>query len=350
MFFAVLIPALTFGQTERFINPNKIDKKIVKTNTSTPTAQESITTNINVVTNIQTNISTNIQSSNQTEQEIIDYIQSQEERNAQIRSEQLLQDIINNPPITEEDPDIFDLPEQVHKFEPIDAIILDAGHGGKDPGGSSNGIQEKRLVLTMVKKIHTLLRKNNRKLKIYVTRKNDSFVSLEDRVSKTARWSSKRNVLFVSIHGNISLRPSIFGFEIYTLSDRASDTEALATERLENAGFSPEDIVQTDTIYSLLADLIRDGTRKESEWLAQYIYEDTLKTSGVFGRGLKRANFFVLKYNTVPSVLLEIGYMSNKAEAEKLKSEEYQNKLAIGIYKGIIRYIQEYNKSEGFTK
>lgn len=339
IFFIVLIPTLLFGQKERFINPKNITNK---NNLPKVSNKHSITTNIQIITNIATN---NTSTSNST-QEIIDFIQSQETRNTAIRATKSLNSLDTN----DTEPDIFDLPEQVHKFEPIDAIVLDAGHGGKDPGGVSNGIEEKRLVLTMVKKIHTLLRKNNRKLKIYVTRRNDSFVSLEDRVSKTARWSSKRNILFISIHGNISLRPSITGFEIYTLSDRASDTEALATERLENAGFSPEDIIQTDTTYSLLADLIRDGTRKESEWLAQYIYEDTLITAKPLGRGLKRANFFVLKYNTVPSVLIEIGYMSNKVEAKKLKDKDYQNKLAIGIYKGIVRYIKEYNTSEGFTK
>ncbi len=173
---------------------------------------------------------------------------------------------------------------------------------------------------------------------------------MAERVSKTARWSSRKNVLFVSIHGNIALNNSVSGFEIYTLSDRASDSDALATERLENAGFEVEDVKQTDNLYSILSDLIRDGTRKDSEMLARYVYDDTLATTKGYGRGLKQANFYVLKYNTVPSILVEIGYMSNKAEAEKLKTDAYQNELAVGIYKGIIRYIQDYNRTEGFTK
>lgn len=314
----LFIPIGHFGQTEKFVDAKTIEKQKLST-------------------------------SKDKQQEIIEYIEKTEERHAEKRSENSLDNVIQKESADQET-NLFDLPEQVHKFEKINAIVLDAGHGGKDPGGVANGIEEKRLVLTMVKKLHTLFRKNNRKLKIYVTRKNDSFVSLEDRVSKTARWSSRQNVIFVSIHGNISLKPSISGFEIYTLSDRASDSEALATERLENAGFTPDDIEQTDSTYSLLADLIRDGTRKESEWLAEYVYDDTLKTSHAYGRGLKRANFFVLKYNTVPSILVEIGYMSNKSEAKKLEDEEYQNKLAVGIYKGISRYINDYNESEGFTK
>ncbi|MGL4388327.1 MAG: N-acetylmuramoyl-L-alanine amidase family protein [Brevinema sp.] len=235
-------------------------------------------------------------------------------------------------------------------FVPIDAIVLDAGHGGKDPGGVSQGIEEKRLVFTILKKVHTLFRKTNKNINIYVTRKNDQFISLEDRVSKTARWSTRKNVLFISIHANIAYNTRVEGLEIYTLSDRASDPEALATERIENAGFSSKDIEQTDSLYSILADLIRDSTRKQSESLAKYVYEDMLASANAYGRGLKRANFFVLKYNTVPSILIEVGYMSSPVEAEKLKTEEYQNKLAIGIFKGISRYISEYNRTEGFTK
>ncbi|MGL4367149.1 MAG: N-acetylmuramoyl-L-alanine amidase family protein [Brevinemataceae bacterium] len=238
----------------------------------------------------------------------------------------------------------------MQKFIPIDAVVLDAGHGGKDGGGVANNIEEKRLTLTLVKNIHTLFRNRNKKIKVYVTRKNDQFISLEERVSKTARWSTDKNILFVSIHGNIAYNSKIEGLEIYTLSDKASDSDALATERIENAGFTFEDIRNTDSLYSILADLIRDSTRIQSEWLARYVYDDTLKQTKMFGRGLKRANFFVLKYNTVPSILVEVGYMSHPGEAVNLRDPQFQKKLSVGIYNGISRYILEYNKTKGFTK
>ncbi|MGL5955321.1 MAG: N-acetylmuramoyl-L-alanine amidase family protein [Brevinema sp.] len=327
----MLIPCIIYSQTkERFINPSTL---------SNNTKQQNIITNIVIETNIVTNQDSVVS------QEIIQFIQEREQRNEQKRQE----NAISNKPEKDEE-DIFMIPEQNYKFAAIDAIVLDAGHGGKDPGGVSNGIEEKRLVLTLVKKIHALFRKQNRNIKVYVTRKNDTFIPLEERVSKTARWSVRKNILFVSIHGNIAYNPKISGFEIYTLSDKASDSDALATERIENAGFSPEDIQQTDSVYSILADLIRDSTRKQSEWLAQYVYDDSLQSTQGYGRGLKRANFFVLKYNTVPSILVEVGYMSNKYEASKLQDEEYQNLLAIGIFKGISRYIDAYNQSEGFVK
>ncbi|MGL4677161.1 MAG: N-acetylmuramoyl-L-alanine amidase family protein [Brevinema sp.] len=330
IFFMILIPLTLYSQTkERFIDPKKYTL-------SNDTGQQGI------VTNISTNQDTEVS------QEVIQFIQEREQRNEQKRKENATQNMSNK--LKEPEDDLFMIPEQNYKFAPIDAIVLDAGHGGKDPGGISNGIEEKRLVLTLVKKIHALFRKQNRDIKIYVTRKNDAFIPLEERVSKTARWSVRKNILFVSIHGNIAYNSKILGFEIYTLSDKASDSEALATERIENAGFSPEDIQQTDSVYSILADLIRDGTRKQSEWLAKYVYDDALQNTKGLGRGLKRANFFVLKYNTVPSILVEVGYMSNKQEAAKLKDEEYQNLLAIGIYQGISRYIDDYNQSEGFVK
>ena len=317
-----LCPILLFSQqtTERFVNPDDyIEKSVITTNT-------------------------NVSPEEDRQQKALDFIANQEKINEEKR--------LKNQQLKKEEAidDLLMIPEQDHEFVPIDAIVLDAGHGGKHPGGISNGIEEKRLNLTLVKKIHAIFRKKNKDIKIYVTRKNDKYVSLEDRVSKTARWSARKNVLFVSIHGNIAFNSKVSGFEIYTLSDKASDPDALATERIENAGFSSSDIEKTESVYSILADLIRDGTRKQSEWLARFVYDDTLRASKTYGRGLKRANFFVLKYNTVPSILVEVGYMSNAAEAKNLLDEEYQNKLTIGIYQGISRYIQEYNETEGFTK
>ena len=325
----------TDNAKESFIDP----KKYVKTNISSQdTSQKPPVQTILISDNAE-----DLEA--QRKQQALDFVQSTEQRNEEKRQSRADAEKVE---IVVDTVDEFISP--THTFVPIDAIVLDAGHGGKDPGGIGHKIEEKRLVLTLVKKLHTLFRKKNKKIKIYVTRKNDSFVSLEDRVSKTARWSVRKNVLFISIHANIAYNPKISGFEIYTLSDRASDTEALATERIENAGFTPEDIENTENVYSILADLIRDSTRTQSEWLARYVYDDTLKYSKVYGRGLKQANFFVLKYNTVPSILVEIGYMSNSLEAKELQNEEHQNNLAIGIFSGVSRYIQEYNKTEGFTK
>ena len=328
----LLLPYQTYTNDvkESFIDP----KKYIKTNISTQDTSQKIP------------ISNNTDDSEaQRKQQALDFVQSTEQRNEEKRQNRADAEKVD---VIVETVDEFISP--THTFIPIDAIVLDAGHGGKDPGGGGHSIEEKRLVLTLVKKLHTLFRKKNKKIKIYVTRKNDSFVSLEDRVSKTARWSVRKNILFISVHANIAYNPKVSGFEIYTLSDRASDSDALATERIENAGFTPEDITNTDNVYSILADLIRDSTRTQSEWLAKYVYDDALKYSKVYGRGLKQANFFVLKYNTVPSILVEVGYMSNSSEAKDLQNEEHQNNLAIGIFSGVSRYIQEYNKTEGFTK
>ncbi|MGL5721749.1 MAG: N-acetylmuramoyl-L-alanine amidase family protein [Brevinema sp.] len=293
--------------------------------------------------------------------DILDMIR---EQTAELTPELVIQDHLRrqNPeiapspvmprPVTAADTRITQGPQP---FIPINGIVLDAGHGGKDPGAIGNGIREKWLVMSVVKQLHSKFRLNKKNLNIYVTRKNDTFLSLEERVSKTARWSAPKtnNILFVSIHGNSSPNRRAEGFEIYTLSERASDPEALEVERLENAGFSKEDIDQTQNIYSLLADLIRDGTRKQSEWLAGYVYNATIpqiQPRGGVGRGAyRKANFFVLKYNTVPSILIEIGYISNPAEANRLKEPEYHDMLAEGMYKGIARFIDEYNTTQGFT-
>jgi len=345
---------------EYFINPKDYQSQSISSNTRNTDAVD-IVTNYVVITN-EVIVSTNYTFEDRTNElksyriktitntaeeirklQVLDYLKNQEKINEQKR-------VANQKKIITKIETKEKFPQQNHEFIPIDAIVLDAGHGGHDSGGVRNGISEKRLVLTLIKKIHTIFRKKNKGIKIYVTRKNDKFFSLEDRVSKTTKWASKRNILFISIHANIAYNSKVEGIEIYTLSANASDPEALATERIENAGFTKEDIEKTESFYSILADLIRDSTRKQSEWLAKYVYENILQKTKGYGRGLKRANFFVLKYNTVPSILVEVGFMTHPIESQKLKNEEYQNKIAAGIFIGVTKYIKDYNKTEGFIK
>lgn len=348
IFIFLSVPGVIFSQRvkESFIVvPKKSTNQQPmppQTNTIPPqTSQESFVTEEQITNRIEDSPQYSEITGSGREQMVEEYLKNRDQIDAAKRQTTVPTQKADPPPV---------YPLSRPPFVPIDAIVLDAGHGGKDPGGIANGIEEKRLVLTMIKKIHALFRSHSKDLSIYVTRKSDTFVSLEERVSKTARWSTRKNILFISVHGNIAFNKKVEGLEIYTLSDRASDPEALEVERLENAGFTVEDIRQTDTLYSILADLVRDSTRKQSEWLARYVYEDILRSGPVLGRGLKKANFFVLKYNTVPSILIEIGYMSSPSESRKLKSDDYQNNLAEGIFRGVSRFIEEYNKTEGFTR
>lgn len=240
---------------------------------------------------------------------------------------------------------------QKEGFMPINAIILDPGHGGKDPGGLGvNGIKEKEIVLAIMKKLGTMIVKQTG-MKVFVTRNTDRFVSLKERTDLATELIKKNyNPIFVSIHGNISLNRKTGGIEVYSLSDKASDDEALSVETMENAGFSKSDVEKTEALSLIINDLLKDGIRSQSLKLAQHVGKGMRNATLAQVRGVKRANFFVLKYNSMPSILIEVGFLSNIRESRLLLNKDYQKKIAAGIFKGINDFLYEYNKSRGFTK
>jgi N-acetylmuramoyl-L-alanine amidase len=237
------------------------------------------------------------------------------------------------------------------KFIPIDSIVIDPGHGGKDPGGLGvNGAKEKEIVLSVSKMLYDLLKKDG-KVKVYLTRKNDRYITLKERTDRTTALLKKGlNPIFISVHGNISLDRDIDGIEIYSLSEAASDNEALAVESIENAGFSKNDIEKTEALFSIINDLLKDGIRRQSEKLSKDLGQSLVKSTGAPLRGNKKANFYVLKYNSLPAALVEVGFLSHSQESRKLLQKEYQKKIASGLYQGIQSFLQEYDKSRGFTK
>ncbi len=235
-------------------------------------------------------------------------------------------------------------------FKPLNCVIIDPGHGGRDPGGLGvGGFEEKSLVLNVSKKIARRL-SGEKSLKVLLTRKDDRYLSLKERMDFVKKAIDKGyNPLFLSVHGNISLNPNIYGIEIYTLSDRASDEEATAVEMKENINFEIEDVKNTEELYEILKDLIFDGLKIQSEALGDFLARNiNLKETILKGR--KRANFYVLKYNFVPSVLIEIGYMSSIKEAKLLLNKAYQDRLALSIAGGIKDFVSYYNRTRGFSK
>lgn len=235
-------------------------------------------------------------------------------------------------------------------FIPITAVVIDPGHGGRDPGGmSASGLKEKDIVLAVCKALKEMFAADGR-YRVTMTRSTDVFVSLEDRTKTARQANQQRRAVFVSVHANISLDTGSQGVEVYSLSDRPSDDEALDVERLENARFDASDIQATDDLFAVIADLVRDGIRLESEKLAAAIYNSVIQSTAAQKRGLKQAGFYVLKYNTMPSALVEIGFLSSAAEAKKLNTSDYQKKIARGIYNGIIEFIDTYNRTRGFSR
>ncbi len=238
----------------------------------------------------------------------------------------------------------------VEGFVPLNAIIIDAGHGGKDPGAiGKNGIKEKEVVYNISKYLSDFL-KADKEYSVFATRNKDIFVTLEDRTQFAGSKAKKYNPLFISIHGNMSLSSKAEGIEVFSLGEKASDDQALQVEMMENEGFHASDIKKTDALFQIIAAMIKDGLQTESSILAKTIFNELAGYCGAKKRGLKKANFYVLKYNSVPSILVEVGFLSHPAEGKKLGSVDYQKKIAKGLYLGLKKYIREYNKTKGFSQ
>ncbi|WP_454628874.1 N-acetylmuramoyl-L-alanine amidase [Bradyrhizobium cenepequi] len=217
--------------------------------------------------------------------------------------------------------------------EPPDSrplIVIDPGHGGIDNGTQSNGEMEKNLVLGFGLALRDRIEKSG-KYRVVMTRTDDTFIPLNDRV-KIAR--SQSAALFVSIHADALPRREgdAQGATIYTLSDKASDAEAERLAEAENkadaiAGVNLSD--EPTEVADILIDLARRETKTFSNRFARLLVSEMKTAARMHKHPLKSAGFRVLKAPDVPSVLVELGYVSNKGDLEHLVSENWRNK-AVG--------------------
>jgi N-acetylmuramoyl-L-alanine amidase len=237
------------------------------------------------------------------------------------------------------------------KKEKIGFIILDAGHGGKDPGAiGKGGLKEKTITLKMSKKVETLLKKRLENIKIKSTRSSDRFIELAERAEIANRELKKdTNGLFVSIHVNASISSRISGFETYFLSQNPTNEEARKTAALENnvvilenQGSGKKKYEDVDYIEALM---MTTQIQKESSLLADSVQRSLRKNIKEFkSRGVHKADFFVLRGALMPAVLVEVGFITHQKEIKFLKTDEYQDKLAQGIVDGIVSFLYQYNK------
>jgi N-acetylmuramoyl-L-alanine amidase CwlD len=172
------------------------------------------------------------------------------------------------------------------------AIVIDAGHGGSDPGAQRGDIQEKELTLAIAEKVRKKLAACG--ARVMMTRSDDTFVSLEDRVAIT---NNLKPDLFLSVHINsLEANSSIYGVETY---------------------------YQTE----------------QSKTLAQAIHEALVGKLSVPDRNVRKARFYVINHTPVPAVLAEVGFISNKEERNKLISSDYQEQVADGLARGVMLYL-----------
>ncbi len=220
-------------------------------------------------------------------------------------------------------------------------IIIDAGHGGKDPGAiGRNGTKEKILTLLYAKSLKEAL-DNTGKYKVYLTRSQDYFIELRERTSMARRYKGD---LFISIHADSSPNKNARGLSIYTLSQTASDTRTAQLAQKENKA----DIIGGLNLYgeyqdtiNTLVDISRQQSMNDSKKFAK-ILEKELINRNVNGNGeiKKFGNFAVLTSADMPSILLEIGFLSNKTDERMIRSFGYKTKVVNSLLSAINKYFE----------
>lgn len=222
----------------------------------------------------------------------------------------------------------------------VKIIVIDAGHGGVDPGAIGySGTYEKNITLSMAKELKEILDKN-KNYKVYLTRNRDVFIPLRDRVKISRKHDAD---LFISIHADSAKNRKAEGLSVYTLSETASDKEAAALAEKENKA----DIVaglnfaeHSKEVSDILLNLAQRETNNSSSEFATLLSSQMSKIVKTVSNTHRFAGFAVLKAPDVPSVLLELGYLSNPMEERQLRQKSYRLKLANATVQAIDKYFQ----------
>jgi N-acetylmuramoyl-L-alanine amidase len=231
----------------------------------------------------------------------------------------------------------------------LDCIIIDPGHGGKDPGAIGvSGIKEKNIALGVALKLGKLIERQMPGVKVVYTRKDDTFIPLDKRGQIANAAGGK---LFISIHCNSTeAKPSSAkGFEVYILRPGRT-AEAIRIAEYENSVIKLESdyekrYAKLDNESFILINMAHSAYAKYSESFAELLHEEVKGSKQVSSKGVKQAGFYVLVGASMPGVLIESGFLSNRNEEKYLASNAGQEHLAILFYNSIADYAKEYEKS-----
>lgn len=222
-------------------------------------------------------------------------------------------------------------------------IVVDPGHGGKDPGAVRSRMREKDWNLAVGKELAALLKKAGFEVKM--TRDNDTFIALSERSKISNNFKAD---LFVSVHTNASKNRNAHGFQVYFRSEKATDKEAADVAAMENEAMQYEE-VHYNFVDALLQSLAKNEFVNESSKLAGYVRNSVYKQPGIGiavnqNSSVRQANFYVLKGVNSPAILVEMGYISSSKDRARLSQKAVQKKMAQGIFNGI----RDYAKKEGW--
>lgn len=231
----------------------------------------------------------------------------------------------------------------------IGAILIDPGHGGKDPGasatcmikGKKTTVVEKDINLSIGLKLYDMLTKAYPKKRILMTRNTDKYLTLEERttIANSVKLGQNEAVLYLSIHVNASLDKSATGFEVWYLSP-GYRRQVIDSESDEDKG-----------LLTILNSMMEEEYTTESILMAKFIEDGLNAQVGSLSpqRGIKEEEWFVVRNAKMPSVLVETGFLSNEKEAALLSDADYLKKLSLGIYNGLGAFITHFERSRGFT-
>ena len=230
---------------------------------------------------------------------------------------------------------VVNLRSEKEKWE-FKTIVIDAGHGGKDPGAVGyRGTKEKDIALDVAKRLEKKLSKNM-KVKIIMTRDEDVFLRLSER-TKIANESNGN--LFISIHTNAAEDRRASGFETFLIGPNKNEAAVRVAARenavLELEGKVGKKLTNEDLIQATIA---QSAFASKSEQFASMVQKEIKKRVQSRDRGVKQAGFYVLMGASMPNVLVELGFISNPSEEKKLRSPQYRDQLATAIYRAVEQY------------
>ncbi len=234
----------------------------------------------------------------------------------------------------------------------ISAVVLDPGHGGRDPGavgtftidGETHRYFEKDVVLTVAKEVYTNLKRDYPDRNIVLTRQDDTYLTLEERteIANGINLEENEAMIFISIHANASFNSRANGYEIWYLPPD-----------FRRNLLSPGDMEGVDEqVIPILNTMLEEEFTVESIYLAREIIEGMGGSLGdrAISRGMKEESWFVVRNAKMPSVLIEVGFISNQEEALRLQDPSYLKDMGQGIYNGVKSFITGFENTKGFTE
>ncbi len=236
----------------------------------------------------------------------------------------------------------------------LKTVVIDAGHGGKDPGALGSIIQEKEVTLNVAVKLGEIIAKNNPEVKVVYTRNTDVFIPLDER----ANIANKNKAdLFISIHANTISTPSTKGTETFVLGLHRS-LDNLEVAKKENSVIVMEDNYTTkyegfDPNLSesyIIFELIQNVYLDQSIAMATSVQKELSSQSHRNDRGVKQAGFLVLRQTSMPSILIEVGFLSNKEEEKYIASSLGQEEIAQSIYRSFFGYKSKFEAKSTIQK